>query len=243
MFSSQEEQTCEARDLSDKFKAGQAYSRLKSLLVTRQIPSLTKLDAAVLSEYLGVSRTPVREALIHLSIEEIVLNVPGSGFFSKQLDVNELLEDYEMASMILKCLIEEHWQPQSKLRVALSPPPLFDDLDPDPTRRAQFRTFIEGVNEDIVKASGNRRYLQIIQAFNSRTAFVRQEDLEREDRRSGIGRDMAELIDLLRRRQARDAMANIDRQFTELVGILPQLVRQSNRRGAQRDHAWLDLLR
>ena len=59
----------------------QVYSMLKDAIANMDIyskPEPPKLDERRLAEELGVSRTPVREALSRLEQEGLVKNVPGA---------------------------------------------------------------------------------------------------------------------------------------------------------------------
>ena len=53
-----------------------------------------KVNESAISESLNVSRTPVREALIQLSSEGLLENVPRKGFVIKNLTTEEAKETY-----------------------------------------------------------------------------------------------------------------------------------------------------
>ncbi|RWX74835.1 GntR family transcriptional regulator [Neorhizobium lilium] len=227
----------------DRFKAMQAYSRLKNLLVAQRVPPHTKLDAGVLCRYLNVSRTPVREALIHLSIEEIILNVPGSGFFSKPLNVGDVSEDYDLALTILKHIIASDVASFPTSRLALPKPPV-----PASGTQAQlqpalaFKEFIERLFESVARAAANRKYLQVVHTFNARTAFVRHLDLQRAERFDEISADMCELVECLQKKDVKGAVENLDRQFRAKMDILHDLVREGNVYSANASVNWMKLL-
>jgi DNA-binding GntR family transcriptional regulator len=76
----------------------------------------SKVNENAISESLKVSRTPVREALIQLSSEEILENVPRKGFVIKKLSKEEAKETYFIigamdglaASLSAPLLTEKH---------------------------------------------------------------------------------------------------------------------------------------
>lgn len=59
--------------------ADTAYERLRTMILVHELVSGQKLSEIGLSEQLGVSRTPIREALRRLSADGFVLLVPNSG--------------------------------------------------------------------------------------------------------------------------------------------------------------------
>lgn len=56
------------------------------------------LDERALMEYFGVSRTPVREAILQLSAQGLVKIVPRSGTFVARMSIKELLAMFELLS-------------------------------------------------------------------------------------------------------------------------------------------------
>jgi len=54
------------------------------------------LDEAALAKQFGVSRTPVREALLQLSVQGLVKIVPRSGTYVARMSVKELLAMFEL---------------------------------------------------------------------------------------------------------------------------------------------------
>ena len=54
-----------------------------------------RLNEAILAKELGVSRTPLREALNRLATEGFLTFSANNGFFRKSLDVKEIFDLYE----------------------------------------------------------------------------------------------------------------------------------------------------
>ena len=59
----------------------QAYSQIEEMIVTMQLPPETPVSEAQLSNFLGIGRTPIREAIQRLSREHLVTIVPKRGIF------------------------------------------------------------------------------------------------------------------------------------------------------------------
>lgn len=243
MYMYQDNDGKDDRGAPDRFKTGQVYARLKNLLVSQKVPAHTKLDAGLLAHRLNMSRTPVREALIHLAIEDIILNIPGSGYFSKPMNVEEIAEDYDLALTILRHIIDTDMDLVARARLRLPAKPALMSRSaavPDPA--LFFKDFIEELYECVARMAGNRKYLQVVHGFNSRTSFIRYLDLQRPDRFGQIVADMSELVEFLDRKDTKGAVANLNRQFRGKAEILYELVKEGNLRSGDASANWLALL-
>ena len=58
------------------------YDRIKSLLLAHTLAPGQLLQIGTLAEELGVSTTPVREALTRLAAERLIVFAPKRGFFA-----------------------------------------------------------------------------------------------------------------------------------------------------------------
>lgn len=66
--------------------------RLRDLIVHGELPPETKLNERVLSDQLGISRTPLREALKYLASEGLVTLLPNRGAIVATLDRARVIE-------------------------------------------------------------------------------------------------------------------------------------------------------
>lgn len=71
------------------------YERLRDKILQVDLPPGMKLDEATLVRDLGVSRTPVREALIRLSSEGLVYLLPNRGAQVAPLDLMDTAQYFE----------------------------------------------------------------------------------------------------------------------------------------------------
>lgn len=76
--------------------SARVYNQIKSLILCNEIMPGQKLHHQQLSERLGVSRTPVREALTRLVQEGYVSFLPNRGFTCKEIRMQEAEELYEL---------------------------------------------------------------------------------------------------------------------------------------------------
>jgi len=73
-----------------------AYERIRELLLSGQLAPGSRLSDVDLSKAIGISRTPIREAISRLASEGLVDHRPRSGAFVKTQDRQELKEYYEL---------------------------------------------------------------------------------------------------------------------------------------------------
>lgn len=77
-----------------------AYHRLLDLIRDGAIMPGDRLRETDLAERLGVSRTPVREAIRQLEADGLVTHVPRIGATLRRLDYAEVMELYEMRAVL-----------------------------------------------------------------------------------------------------------------------------------------------
>ncbi len=83
-----------------------AYGRIKGLLVCGELKQELIYSANQFAETLGVSRTPVREALLQLSAEGFLIPVQGRGFRIREFSKEEIRDFFEARLMIETYIIE-----------------------------------------------------------------------------------------------------------------------------------------
>lgn len=80
-----------------------AYEQTKEAIIYAKFKPGDSLSENMLASVLGMSRTPVREALKELAREDLVEILPGRGVFVKDISLKELKDIYEMRA-VLECL-------------------------------------------------------------------------------------------------------------------------------------------
>jgi DNA-binding GntR family transcriptional regulator len=85
----------------------QAYERIKTLLIKGQLEFDEVYSANQFAEILGVSRTPIREALLQLTAEGFFVSLRGRGFKIKEFSEKEIQDFFEARKMIEAYVIEQ----------------------------------------------------------------------------------------------------------------------------------------
>src|SRR5436309_4761553 len=80
--------------------ADRAYSELRDRLVTLRILPGSPIDEDLLGEELGMGRTPVREAIKRLALENLVTVFPRRGTFASEINITDLAHISDVRSQL-----------------------------------------------------------------------------------------------------------------------------------------------
>lgn len=73
---------------------------IRDMILTEKLPAGTRLRQADLAEQLGISRTPLREALMKLEQEGLITVLPRRGFRVVALELEEAIELYDLREVL-----------------------------------------------------------------------------------------------------------------------------------------------
>lgn len=170
----------EDASMGPALRADVAYDTLKSQLMLGEIPLLTRLGEERLAAELGVSRTPVREALKRLHADGLLERHPEGGYRPVIPDVTVFRHLYEVrAGLEVFALhrpervglrhdatvlepLRDHWA-----RLQAGPLP-----DPSPT----FVLTDESFHIALARAAGNQVLVEQLEHINQRIRVVRMLD-------------------------------------------------------------------
>ncbi len=140
-----------ARDADERLHAETltdlAYRRLEEEIVTLRIAPGTVVSEAILSQRLGVGRTPVREALQRLAREWLVIIMPRRGIVVSEIDPVRQLRLLEVRREIERFVV------RSAARRAL------------PAHRSSFAALAGGM-DSAAERSDDLDFLSLDRAFN-----------------------------------------------------------------------------
>jgi DNA-binding GntR family transcriptional regulator len=77
-----------------------AYQILKSMIIERQLLPGDKIPQEKLAEDLGISRTPLINALKFLEKEKLVQSIPRRGFFMRTFTQKEMISIFELREVL-----------------------------------------------------------------------------------------------------------------------------------------------
>ena len=95
--------------------ADYVYETLRREILTLELEPVSPLDETSLSERFGLSRTPVREALVRLTSEGLVTSLPNRGAIVAPLDLSHTSAYFEALTLLQRVttrLAARHHTPQ-----------------------------------------------------------------------------------------------------------------------------------
>ena len=205
------------------------FNTLREMAISYQLKPGERVSEIELAERLGVSRTPVREALTRLVNDGFLL--PASrGFMARPLDVQETMDLYEarvaVESACLAFAIERatddeiaeavEYLEQSRKVPRSTPVETLVELD-------------EGFHMRIAAMARNAELRRILVNLNERIRFIRWIDME------NVGRDstQSEHAKILKWLKARDAEAST-KALRSHIGLRRDQIVDAIRRGLEK---------
>lgn len=212
------------------------YDALRSAILSRSFAPGQRLNVHELAGQLGVSLTPVKDALTRLEAEALVEIRPRSGTFVSSVSADDLAEAFDIRCA-LECLAAEkalaRATPADIARLRTLADVIAEPADDDAARLRHEARNIE-FHKRIVTLSGSKRLAQMYESLDAHIQIARihrghgdwktRLDSEREEHLAIAGafaaRDAAALVAALRRHITR-AAESLVRDLRHL-GAMPE---------------------
>ncbi|WP_157091795.1 GntR family transcriptional regulator [Methylobacterium nodulans] len=208
-----------------------AHSRLKDLVLQHAFHPGQQLRARDLADRLKISATPVREALIRLSVEGLIVSVPHKGFYTKPLDLSELSDRYELAFMVSRYAVEKgiaHFTMRGLEEPAVPKIGGVGDVASKQHLALSQSVFVGQLLERIAGLAGNTAALALMQTFNDHTRYIRLLDLEDAGTARMVFANVSRLIGHLREKNPDLAVFELKILLVGTIERLPTLVKEVN---------------
>jgi DNA-binding GntR family transcriptional regulator len=166
-------------------RSSEVYGELRRGLLLGEYPLIERLAEVSLAERLGASRTPVREALVRLESEGLVVRRPQGGFYPRSPNLAGIRDLYELRRILeLAALVRprQHGERHDELALraihdqwtdlAASPP------EPDPG----LVVLDESFHRHLAEAAGNPAIAEQLQVVGDRIRVVRMQNFVHRDR-------------------------------------------------------------
>lgn len=194
-----------------KFLQEEAYVHIKEQIVTGalqadQIYSETKMAAII-----GISRTPMKDALVRLSQEKLIDILPSKGFRLHQMSQEDIWSTYQLRTAVEGfCVLHlAHMKdsPEGKRGIEM--------LKESITRMEELRlaaAIDEFWEEDLtfhrqlVESAGNSEFIQLFESYNYRMSVIAKRSFQSPNRREGALREHQAIVDAVIACRDRDDM-------------------------------------
>jgi DNA-binding GntR family transcriptional regulator len=209
--------------------ADRAYAALKSVILSLDIyekPGETRLDERQLASDLGISRTPVREAMAQLEREGFVRSVPRRGIYvvrkTKQ-DAIELITAWAAlesmaARLITQNAADEEIATLRQMFTKFENGELHARLDEYSEVNIEF-------HQSIIRMSRNRVLIDLAENLFTHMRMIRRKTIGEEDRADRSIRDHMNIIQAL---EARDTERAEDLVRNHALGLAEHVARHAD---------------
>ncbi|UFS91681.1 GntR family transcriptional regulator [Bradyrhizobium daqingense] len=202
------------------------YEQLKAMAVSYAFKPGERLNEGELAKRLGVSRTPLREALNRLNTEGFLRFMPGKGFFCRELDAHEIFDLYELRKSIevasirlaIKRAKDEDIDALLKFLEATGP-------DPGERSSQELVELDETFHERLMAMSDNAEMLRVLRNVNARIRFVRWIDMDSVNRSNTQGEHRA-VIEGLKARDEGTCVAVLERHIDRRLDRITAAIKE-----------------
>ena len=209
--------------------ADRAYTALKGIILSLDIygrPGEVRLDERALASDLGISRTPVREAMVQLEREGFVRSVPRRGVYvvrKTKAEVIELITAWAALESMAARLITQN--------------ALDDEIA---TLRAMFATFENGrlhakldeysevnieFHQTIIRMSRNSVLIDLAENLFAHMRMIRRKTIGERDR---ADRSIADHMNIIRSIEARDTARAEELVRNHALGLAEHVARHAD---------------
>ncbi|OZI18177.1 GntR family transcriptional regulator [Bordetella genomosp. 7] len=203
--------------------AAQVYERIKAMATTFRLRPGERVNELELARRLGVSRTPVREALNRIAAEGFLQATPNRGYTVRPLDAQQLMALYEYRATVelgVVKLVCERASDQALADLASYVQGSRDEIETD-AQALRLLSRDEAFHERLAVLSGNPEFVRSVRSLNERIRFPRWIDLKA--RRSHTRNDHPDIVRALQARDVAAAQAmmsqHIDKHLDHVVDL------------------------
>jgi DNA-binding GntR family transcriptional regulator len=199
--------------LASKSNIDYVHCELRNSAIAFRLLPGQRLNETTLAKELGVSRTPIREALNRLRDEGFVTWSGGRGFVRKPLDVKEIFDLYELRREIEMAVIrlvvdratdEQLFRLECSIQMAATENAVTSD---------EMASLDDDFHEQLIAIAGNIEMRDSLRKANDHVRYVRLMDIS--DRRLEVLRQYKEIVRSLRERNTQVGM----RLMAEHIGL------------------------
>ncbi|MGI9371597.1 MAG: GntR family transcriptional regulator [Hyphomicrobiales bacterium] len=207
-----------------KGRVGQIYRTLREMTVNFSLRPGERINEVALARELGVSRTPLREALNRLVAESFIDFEPGRGFVCRKLSVADVYDLYQMRIAVETFSVRMAVEKASDNELARIAD-FWEHASGDAGYSLeQMLAYDEHFHESIAALTENKELMRTLKNINARIRFFRWVDME--ERRPRTRTETRDIIAAMQKRDADNAVhlmqAHISRRSDEIADALKE---------------------
>lgn len=195
----------------------QAYDYIVQSLENGTLPPGTRLRETELAADIGLSRTPIREALNRLMSEGLVSNDPKRGLIITELDQNMVGELYEMRRVLESTAAALAARHATDVEIAVLRQIIDRDQTlEDPAALSQNNRLF---HQTLYQCAHNRYLLKTLHVLQNAMLLLGKSTLAESGRPSTAREEHAEIIDALEQRHPEKAQEVASRHISEAYKV------------------------
>lgn len=204
------------------------YDEIKSLVVSYTFKPGERINEVELARRLGVSRTPLREALNRLNTEGLLTTLSGKGFFCRDLDEQEIFSLYELRKVIevqgIKLAVERATQQEISALIAF-----LNETSPGSSALStvELVELDETFHRRLLEMAGNIEMLRVLDNVNARIRFVRWVDIDTSDRRHEVPTEHHAIAAALAARDVELAQSLLEKHIDTRKGMIGRFIKEA----------------
>jgi DNA-binding GntR family transcriptional regulator len=204
------------------------YEELKKAIITRSLQAGAPLVERDLAELMGVSRTPVHEAINRLESEQLVLRLPNKRAAVAEISLNDLMQLYTIRTALEVLAVRwgmPHMTPEviAKLKKNLSRMKQYGEAD-DLERVAQMNAEFHRI---IMETAQSRHLTMFLEKIHDSVRLFRIQSVHTPNRVGTIIRDHGEIIRTFENRDVEGAIQHISEHLQSALEALLSQYRQT----------------
>lgn len=186
--------------------AKMAHERLRDSILNGQLQPGEIYNEVALAKELGISRTPVREALLELSAQGLVTFLPRKGILIKHYTRKDVIEIFELRRVVELAAIE-------KVATANPPPDLSKlekslDNQRKSAKRNDFIAFMKAdrmFHATFSELTNNRHFVRIVENIRDLVHFMGMQGLSTRGRAGTVIAEHEKVLEAVKQRKATEA--------------------------------------
>jgi DNA-binding GntR family transcriptional regulator len=190
------------KEVSDKYSLrGRVFNKLREDILSGVYQENEELKENTIGLELGVSRTPVREALRQLELEGLVTMIPNKGAYVTGISQKDIHDIYVIRSYLEGLCAKWACEHITEAQIEALEEILY--LSDFHARRSHFDQLVDLDNkfhELIYKASGSKILEHVLSDFHHYVERVRKVTLAMPQRASKSSEEHAAIVDAIRKR-------------------------------------------